>query len=54
MGGTGIKGHKKAKNPQLKGKHPGSKVMEENPLKVSRRKQDESVHVALLLLCENL
>ena len=27
MGGTGIRGHKKAKNPQLEGEDPGSEVM---------------------------
>ena len=30
MGGTGIRRHEKAKDPQLEGEDPGSGVMEEN------------------------
>ena len=37
MGGTGVRGHKKAKNSQLEGKDPGSEVVEEN----HKRDKDE-------------
>ena len=30
MGGTGIRGHRKAENPQFEGEDPGLEFMEEN------------------------
>ena len=30
MGGTGVRGHGKAKNPQFEGEDPGLEVMEDN------------------------
>ena len=34
MAGARIRGHKKAKNPQLESEDPGSKVMEKNHKRV--------------------
>ena len=42
MGGAGIKGHKKAKNPQLEREDPASEVMEE---KHKRGKDEQGIRI---------